>query len=118
MNNFSAELVFPDFDSVLRLTGGWGRYQVRLLLLLLPFTFFLSYVAYSPVLFLYVPDDHGCRPHPHLAKLLLPTANLSSSGAHLLLELTSPPDPESPTGRSRCTQYDVDFTQVMLLLYR
>ena len=48
-----------DFDDILGHVGGWGKFQYRLLLISVPFTFFLAYVGYAPILFLYVPD-HWC----------------------------------------------------------
>lgn len=57
------EELIKDFEDVLGYVGGWGRYQITLLVISMPFTVFLSYVAYSPILFLYVPD-HWCAPNP------------------------------------------------------
>ncbi len=52
-----------DFEDVLRYVGGWDRYQITLLFVFFAFTMFLSYVAYAPILFLYVPD-HWCKAGP------------------------------------------------------
>jgi hypothetical protein len=48
-----------DFDDILEHVGGWGKYQMVLLLVSLPFAMLLAYGGYTPVLFLYTPV-HYC----------------------------------------------------------
>ncbi len=86
------------------------RYQIRLLLLCMPFTLFLAYAAYSPILFLYVPE-HWCRPDPALSNRLLDWTE------DQILEITSPKERDEGSGvvrRSRCQRYDVDFSKVVI----
>ncbi len=101
----SAEL--RDFEDVLDVVGGWGRYQWRLFCIFFPFTLFLSYVAYSPVLFLYVPD-HWCKKPPPPAA----AANLSQSD---WIELAIPVEDEGTGQRSKCFQYDLVNEEVCTL---
>ena len=53
------KLAISDFDDVLEHVGGWGRYQMLLLVVSLPFSMLLAYAGYTPVLYLYTPD-HVC----------------------------------------------------------
>ncbi len=75
----------------------------------MPFTLFLAYAAYSPILFLYVPE-HWCRPDPALSNRLLDWTE------DQILEITSPKERDEGSGvvrRSRCHRYDVDFSKVV-----
>ncbi len=102
--------------------GGWGRYQMRLLLFLFMVVFFVTYAIHSPVLVLYVPPgkntvrccccccccccfspplDHRCELDPTLVDLAA-EANLT------LNQLLAAAIPDG----SKCRQYDVDFGKV------
>jgi hypothetical protein len=91
-----------DFDDILDHVDGWGRFQIRLLLVFIPFTFFLAYVGYAPILYLYVPD-HWCRvPHQQdhpdnttMINALIPLDEITGE-------------------RSRCLIYDVEPLEATL----
>ena len=54
-----------DFNEILeKHVGGWGRYQWQYLFVFAIVTMELSYVTYSPVLYLYVPDSYECSAPP------------------------------------------------------
>ena len=89
------EELIKDFEDVLGHVGGWGRYQLTLLAISMPFTVFLSYVAYSPILFLYVPD-HWCAPNPDWELL---------DNKDDVINWIIPTDPETGE-RSQCLMYD------------
>ena len=61
------EEAIQDFEDVLRHVGGWGRFQKTMLAVSFPFTLFLSYVAYSPILINFTPE-HWCAPDPQLGR--------------------------------------------------
>lgn len=90
-----------DFESILRdHVGGWGPYQYRYMFIFAVITLELSYVYYSPILFLYVPKQHWCSPPPELL-------NLTTS---LPMDLYIPLEEEdNRTDFSKCLMYDVDF---------
>jgi hypothetical protein len=44
--------------------GGWGQYQWQYLFVFIIVTMELSYVTYSPILFLFVPEDYWCLAPP------------------------------------------------------
>lgn len=89
-----------EFEDILNHVGGWSRYQCLLLCFFFPFTLFLSYVAYSPILFLYVPD-HWCHIH-----------NLTSELEPLAYPITS------DGKRSQCQMFDVDHQEMFSMGYR
>jgi hypothetical protein len=91
--------------SPFRYVGGWNRYQLHLLLIFFPFTMFLAYVSYTPILFLYVPD-HWCTPDPILLN--------SSLSMDKILELAIPPGEEENQHlpRAQCHMYQADWEQV------
>lgn len=88
-----------NFDDMLDHVGGWGKFQIRLLLIFVPFTFFLAYVGYAPILFLYVPD-HWCRIPNHYR------ASLNASDEDGLIDLVIPLDEDDR--KSKCSIYDLD----------
>ena len=54
-----------DFNEILeKHVGGWGRYQWQYLMAFAIVTMQWSYVSYSPILVLYVPDAHWCSAPP------------------------------------------------------
>ena len=47
------------YSKILDHIGGWGRYQILLLFIALPFSMAMSFVGLTPTLLLYTPD-HRC----------------------------------------------------------
>jgi len=88
-----------DFDELLNYIGGWGRFQITLLVMMIQFTFFLAYVGYSPILYLYVPD-HWCS-IPQDVQDKVSFSNMTD-----LLDVLIPYD-ENIQKRSQCYMYDV-----------
>lgn len=91
-----SELI-KDFDDILPYIGGWGAYQIRLFLSLLPLYVFFSYSIFNPILFLYEPD-HWCTPDQQVS--------------HLDLDLLIPMEVGK---RSRCLMYDIRNEEVKKL---
>ena len=93
-----------DFETLMKdHIGGWGPYQFRYMFIFAIVTLELSYVYYSPVLFLYVPKQHWCSPPPELL-------NLTTS---LPLDLYIPMEEvEGSMELSKCMMYDVDYQKV------
>lgn len=89
-----------DFDDMLGHVGGWGKFQYRLLLISVPFTFFLAYVGYAPILFLYVPD-HWCA-IPENYKIALNTTDEEA-----LINVLIPIDKDTQK-RDQCHIYDLN----------
>ena len=86
-----------DFEDVLDLIGGWGRYQKVLLLFLLVSALAEAYSFYIPVFYIFVPD-HWCS-LDHLG-------NVTGLTDLELLEHVIPKDENGE--RSKCLMYDVD----------
>ena len=94
-----------DFEDVLKHVGGWGRYQLTLLVVSFPFTLFLAYVAYSPILFMYTPE-HWCAPDPKWGfgdSVMARNESLREA----MLDAYVPREDEGGA-RSRCYMYDLD----------
>ena len=93
-----------DFDDLFPYIGGWGRFQIQLGCVSLPFFIFMGYLLYSPILTLYTPP-HWCYV-PSLAHLSkeerrnLAIPNITRDGV---------------TSHSQCTYYKVDWTEVKSL---
>lgn len=49
-----------DFDDILPYLGEFGLYQRILFLLMIPFTFFVSFVYFSQIFMTLIPDDFWC----------------------------------------------------------
>ncbi len=97
-----------DFDDMLDRVNGWGYYQKKLLGIFIPFTFFLAYVGYAPILFLYVPD-HWCRIDQQLyekANSTLSDSGQDPGGEAGLVDLLIPFD-ETRGGRSQCYVFNI-----------
>jgi len=92
-----------DFDDLLLHIGGWGRFQITLLVMLIQFTFFLAYVGYSPILYLYVPD-HWCNIPEEIQQ------KVNFTDFNDLLNTLIPYD-ESIQQRSQCYMYDISGIQ-------
>ncbi len=102
-----------DFEDVLSYIGGWGRYQKTLFLLCFPFTLYLSYVCYSPILVNYTPE-HWCAPDPAVADALTDAEWDERAVADFTVPSLS--DDEGAGGRSKCLMYNIDLKQVGSLL--
>lgn len=64
-NSSSSFIIEIDFNEILeKHVGGWGRYQWQYLFVFIIVTMELSYVTYSPVLFLYLPEEYWCSAPP------------------------------------------------------
>ncbi len=99
-----------DFDDLLGHINGWGKFQIKLLILFIQFTFFLAYVGYSPILYLYTPD-HWCN----IPQEMQDNINFTNHTNEDLINLLIPFD--TSTGkRSQCLIYDVrnleEITQI------
>ena len=92
--------VNTDFDEILEHVGGWGVFQWKLLGVLMFSTFVLSYVAYSPILFIYTPD-HWCHIPQNYTEIL------QISNKTDLKDLMIPID-ENTMEKSKCYMYDPD----------
>merc|ERR1712109_119351 len=88
-----------DFDELLNHIGGWGKFQITLLVMMIQFTFFLAYVGYSPILYLYVPD-HWCSIPLDIQD------KVSFSNMTDLLDVLIPYD-ENIQKRSQCYMYNI-----------
>lgn len=83
-----------EFDDILPYIGGWGWYQIRTFLALLPLYLFFAYAALNPILFLYVPD-HWCTPDQQFS--------------HLDVDLLIPKEDGK---RSQCLMFDIQSEEV------
>ena len=88
-----------DFDDMLVHIGGWGKFQHRLLMVCIPFTFVLAYVGYAPILFLFVPD-HWCKIPEDYQSIL------GSNDTETLIKLLIPIDPKT-NQRDQCHMYQI-----------
>jgi len=87
-----------DFDELLTHIGGWGKFQIKLLIIFVQFTFFLAYVGYSPILYLYVPD-HWCQ--------IPEQFQVNGTTPEGLIDILIPKD-EKTGQRSQCYMYDIE----------
>ena len=82
--------------------GGWGKFQIRLLMVCIPFTFVLAYVGYAPILFLFVPD-HWCKiPEDYQSRLGI-------NDTETLIEFLIPIDPKT-NQRDQCHMFQITST--------
>jgi len=95
------EFKIRDFDEVLDYIGGWGPFQYMITLIFFPVNIFLGYVLLSPILTLFAPP-HWCKV-PDLANLTREERKL----------LAIPQDTEVAGGFSQCSQYVVEWSQVL-----
>ena len=92
-----------DFEELLDHIGGWGKFQIRLTVIFVYFTFFLAYVGYTPILYLYTPE-HWCKIPDEVGKQL----NISDQNS--LMNLMIPKDKDGK--RSQCEMYNyTDFKE-------
>lgn len=89
-----------DFDELLPYVGDFGLYQKILFILMIPFASFVAWVYFSQIFITLIPDDHWCWV-PELQNL---TAN----------ERLSLAIPVNREGYSRCSMYDVNYTEILL----
>ena len=87
-----------DFDEILEHVGGWGIFQKKLTGILMIATFLLSYVSYSPILYMYTPD-HWCNIPQNYSDLL------QISNQTDLEEIMIPTD-KVTLKKSQCFMYD------------
>lgn len=89
-----------DFDDLLPHVGEFGAYQRILFVLMIPFAFFVAWVYFSQIFITLVPEEHWCRV-PELENLTVEER----------IALAIPVDGD---GYSKCTMYDVNYTEVIL----
>jgi len=85
-----------DFDELLDLVGGFGRFQLRLFLLMQPPFVFLAFSYFSQI-WLVLEPDHWCR-RPELER--------RGWSPEAIRNISAPAD------RSSCHMFDVDFSTV------
>ncbi|GBP18306.1 Carcinine transporter [Eumeta japonica] len=91
-----------DFDDLLPLAGEFGRYQLFLFALTLPFYSYAALVYFVQLFMTEVPSGHWCW-IPELA-------NLTEIERRTL---AIPPEDNGITGYSRCSSYVANWTQVL-----
>lgn len=96
----SQEMRDMDFDELLPYVGEFGLYQKILFILMIPFTSFVAWVYFSQIFITLIPAEHWCWV-PELANLTV--------DERLALAI-----PISHDGYSRCSMYDVNYTQILL----
>lgn len=89
-----------DFDDLLPHIGEFGTYQRILFVLMIPFAFFVAWVYFSQIFITLVPEEHWCRV-PELENLTVEER----------IALAIPVD---ENGHSKCTMYDVNYTEIIL----
>ncbi|KAL6437617.1 hypothetical protein ACFW04_004202 [Cataglyphis niger] len=89
-----------DFDDLLPHVGEFGTYQRILFVLMIPFAFFVAWVYFSQIFITLVPEKHWCRV-PELENLTVEER----------MALAIPVDGD---GYSKCTMYDVNYTEIIL----
>ncbi|XP_032671207.1 organic cation transporter protein-like isoform X1 [Odontomachus brunneus] len=89
-----------DFDELLPHVGEFGTYQRILFVMMIPFAFFVAWVYFSQIFITLVPEEHWCR-----------VPELENLTAAERIALAIPPGED---GRSRCTMYDVNYTELLL----
>ena len=92
-----------DFDEILEHVGGWGIFQWKLTGVLMITTFVLSYVAFSPILYMYTPD-HWCNIPQNYSDLLQIS---NQTNLEILEEIMIPID-KVTLKKSQCFMYDPD----------
>ncbi|XP_012062879.1 PREDICTED: organic cation transporter protein [Atta cephalotes] len=89
-----------DFDDLLPHVGEFGTYQRILFVLMIPFAFFVAWVYFSQIFITLVPEEHWCRV-PELEDLTVEE--------RIALAI-----PVGEDGYSKCSMYDVNYTEVLL----
>ncbi|XP_071645804.1 organic cation transporter protein-like isoform X2 [Temnothorax longispinosus] len=89
-----------DFDDLLPHVGEFGTYQRILFVLMIPFAFFVAWVYFSQIFITLVPEKHWCRV-PELENLPVEE--------RIALAI-----PVGEDGYSKCTMYDVNYTELLL----
>ncbi|CAK9830055.1 Organic cation transporter protein [Anthophora retusa] len=89
-----------DFDELLPYVGEFGLYQKILFILMIPFASFVAWVYFSQIFITLIPDGYWC---------LVP--ELENLTVDQRLSLAIPVDRE---GYSRCSMYDVNYTEILL----
>lgn len=88
------------FDDILEHVGNWGRFQWKLLGILIGTTIIYSYVLWAPILYLYVPDHWCAIPQEYGVQY-----NLTSQAE--MIEMFIPMD-EKTHKRSKCYIYVIE----------
>ncbi|XP_014474814.1 PREDICTED: organic cation transporter protein-like isoform X3 [Dinoponera quadriceps] len=91
-----------DFDELLPHVGEFGIYQRILFVMMIPFAFFVAWVYFSQIFITLVPEEHWCRV-PELENL--------TAAERIALAI---PTSDDENGHSRCTMYDVNYTELLL----
>ncbi|XP_076765735.1 organic cation transporter protein-like isoform X1 [Xylocopa sonorina] len=89
-----------DFDELLPYVGEFGVYQKILFLLMIPFASFVAWVYFSQIFITLIPDEYWCWV-PELENLTVD-------------ERRSLAIPVVGEGYSRCSMYDVNYTEILL----
>ncbi|XP_031842357.1 organic cation transporter protein-like isoform X1 [Nomia melanderi] len=89
-----------DFDDLLPYVGEFGLYQKILFILMIPFASFVAWVYFSQIFITLIPDEHWCW-----------VPELENLTADQRLSLAVPITRE---GYSRCSMYDVNYTEILL----
>jgi len=100
--NTTKKIVIKEFDDIFFYIGGWGRFQILLTLIFMPFNVFLGYTYLSPILTSYTPP-HWCK---------VPALQNLSVDARKSLAIPNVTK-DGITGPSQCLVYDVDWTEVL-----
>ena len=90
-----------DFDKILEHVGGWGIFQWKLTGILVLTTFVMSYVSFSPILYMYTPD-HWCNIPQNYSDLLQIS---NQTNLEILEEIMIPID-KVTLKKSQCFMYD------------
>ncbi|KZC09853.1 Organic cation transporter protein [Dufourea novaeangliae] len=88
-----------DFDELLPYVGEFGVYQRILFVLMIPFASFVAWVYFSQIFITLIPDEHWCW-----------VPELEGLAVEQRQSLAIPIDRE---GYSRCSMYDVNYTEVL-----
>lgn len=88
-----------DFDELLPYVGEFGVYQRILFVAMIPFASFVAWVYFSQIFITLVPNEHWCRV-PELEDLPVD-------------ERLSLAIPIGREGYSRCSMYDVNYTEIL-----
>ncbi|XP_017797048.1 PREDICTED: organic cation transporter protein [Habropoda laboriosa] len=89
-----------DFDELLPYVGEFGLYQKILFVLMIPFASFVAWVYFSQIFITLIPDEHWC---------LVPELENLTVDQRLSLAI-----PVNREGYSRCSMYDVNYTEILL----
>lgn len=88
-----------DFDDLLPHIGEFGRYQIALFFLMIPFACFVAWVYFTQIFITLAPEQHWCWV-PELANL--------TKGQRMHLAI-----PKTNDVHDRCRMYAVNYTEVL-----